>query len=337
MANDDTTGCCDPADLVGDLTGARSSPPLIAEGVELCSFPVIASFAKMSGLCDRYLNDPAPAAPQWHPVSNVLYIQLLKYDRLASEPYADFGFIRQNELIFQIPIVDTDSAPWRFGVFFAWLAVDHPTSLVVGREVYGFPKNLGTFTRNAGTGAVGVTTWLTPVKSAATPVGEHPLLSITGLKKFPSVVPNFLQAETGAALWPYGPVRTLFERPREEEPYIEIDEKVRTALFAHVGASVPVSTWVQALKEIDSTTVIPGGPQQAAYQARLSSLQTLTAVRGSGAIALNSLRIQAYDPLDLKDIFGIWSLPGGNIPVFSPFWIEFDSRMEPPEILTCHC
>ena len=77
---------CDPADLVGDLTGARSVPPYVCTGVRLYSFPVVASPAKLNALCDKYLNTPAGGAAHWIPLAGLLYIQILRYDRVVSAP-----------------------------------------------------------------------------------------------------------------------------------------------------------------------------------------------------------------------------------------------------------
>ena len=63
-------GCgCDPANLVPDLTGTRSVPPFAATGVRMVSFPVAASFAKLTALCDKFLNTPDPTSPDWRPLS----------------------------------------------------------------------------------------------------------------------------------------------------------------------------------------------------------------------------------------------------------------------------
>lgn len=339
--------CCDPANLVGDITGTRSVPPFEATGVEMFSFPVGASFIKLSALCDKYLNDPAPNAPSWRPLSSMFYIQVLKYDRLVSEPYDQFGFIRQNELVFQIPIISPlNPALPNVGFFSAYLVVDNPLSLTVGREVFGYPKTFGSFQIQPT--QISVSNWLTPAQGPNQEYAEHPLLDQTGLAKLSFFsqtrsLQNGIETEGRSSLWPFGPVEKLFRpkgyKPDGEEapPPFELDEEAWPMLFDKTAVPiVHANVSVQALKETDSTTFLTPGPQKAAYQARISAQSTPTNLLGSGLLASDPLTIHQYDPLDLIDILGITTL-FGSVPVFWPFWNNLDFTVHDTTLLTCRC
>ncbi len=332
-----TDCCCDPADLVGNLDGTRSVPPFLASGVQLYAFPVGASYFKLNGLCDKYLNDPAPSADRWRPLGPVLYIQVLKYDRLTSEPYANDGYIRQNELVFHIPIISPfkEEGP-RVGFFSAYLVVDNPLSMTVGREVFGYPKTYGSFTFQS-TG-ISITNWLTPRSGRNVLYAEHPLIDQSGLNLAPGLPP-----EQAGSLWPFGPVDKLF-RPQDGQDQVDdgrppfaLDEVAWSMLFDH--AAMPIvhkDIAVEALKEIDSTTFLQPGPQKAAYQARISAISTPSLLRGAGPMISAPLKIHKYEPLNLVDIFGISTLLG-KAPVWYPYWVDLDFAVHDTTLLTCHC
>ncbi|MEW9919500.1 hypothetical protein AB2B41_07795 [Marimonas sp. MJW-29] len=334
-------GCgCDPANLVPDLTGTRSVPPFVATGVRMLSFPVAASLFKLTALCDRYLNAPDPASPDWRPLTSMVYVQVLQYDRLVSEPYAQFGFIRQNELLFQIPIISPFKATEpKVGFFSPYLVVDNPVSLTVGREVFGFAKTFGGF--QITDSDISVTNWLTPTQDANAQLAEHPLL---GQPAYARSTAFLTLDEKPDVTWPYGPIRRLFRKEDgrgtdvgDEEPPFELDEVAWRHLFDSSDMPIVFSEMAtETLKQIDSTTVLAPAPEQAAYQARISATSRTTAIAGTGHVVSGPLTVHRYDPLDLVDSFGMQTFLG-KVPVWHPYWIDLDFRIDDTTLLTCHC
>lgn len=333
----DPAGCnCTPADYVTDLTGTRSVPPFVASGVRMFSFPVAASYSKLNDLCDKYLNDPAPSAPAWRPLGAMFYIQVLQYDRLVSQPYEDFGFIRQNELVFQVPIISPTSPTLpNVGFFSAYLVVDNPMSLTVGREVFGYPKTFGGFQIEPNQFAI--SNWLTPTQGPNVEYAEHPLLEQSAYSMGPSLFQNARNS-----LWPYGPVSSLFRekgKPYEEgaPPPFELDEIAWPMLFDSTATPIiHPAVSVQALKQTDSTTFLTPGPQQSAYQARISAISEPSNLAGSGLMVAGPLTVHQYDPLNLIDIFGMTTV-FGKVPVWHPHWVDLDFTVQNTTLLTCHC
>lgn len=326
---------CTPADYVPDLTGTRSVPPFVASGVRMFSFPVAAHISKLNDLCNKYLNDPAPNAHAWRPLGAMFYIQILQYDRLVSQPYEDFGFIRQNELVFQIPIISpTKPTLPNVGFFSAYLVVDNPLSLTIGREVFGYPKTFGGFQIEPN--QIAVTNWLTPTQGPDVEYAEHPLLEQSAYTMGPSLAQNARES-----LWPFGPASSLFRqegKSYEEEtaPPFELDEVAWPLLFD--ATSTPIvhtEVSVQALKQTDSTTFLTPGPQQAAYQARISAISVPSNLAGTGLMVAGPLTLHQYDPLNLIDIFGIHTA-FGKVPVYHPHWLDLDFTVRDTTLLTCH-
>jgi hypothetical protein len=119
------------------------------------SFALRADLGALSRLCDRTLNLGGPL--EYHPIAPIVLATFMRAERVSSlyPDDAQKGFLQETELSFTIPLL---SVHRRFGLSLprslVWhmpaLWVDSGPILTAGREVYGYPKQLGRVTMPGG-------------------------------------------------------------------------------------------------------------------------------------------------------------------------------------------
>ncbi len=110
-------------------------------------FPLAADINKLQAYCDRYLNftGEKPYAPiRVKAAAPYVLLELNDYPKME---IADAGtWLRTRELIFAIPIEYYLQDPTgilhfqNWGLVFAFIYIDNPISIAIGREVYGILK-----------------------------------------------------------------------------------------------------------------------------------------------------------------------------------------------------
>lgn len=120
--------------------------PFAAKGVHFYGFLLAADMDVLQKkLCDRYLNDPSGGVTKFRPVAPLVLLAFCKLDSLSSEvpPYSGYGWFAEKEAAIWVLTVDEvrETMLWAF----PYIWVDNPYALAMGREIYGFPKGLGTF------------------------------------------------------------------------------------------------------------------------------------------------------------------------------------------------
>jgi Acetoacetate decarboxylase (ADC) len=121
--------------------------PYKSEGILAYLFAVGADIDWLQTLVDRTLNKVATRTTYFVAAPAVL-ISFMKMDRLTSlhPDDRDKGIWRENELNFTIPLlVCKNGIPCRLAVWMPYLWVDSSTVMIAGREVFGFPKQMGVF------------------------------------------------------------------------------------------------------------------------------------------------------------------------------------------------
>ncbi len=118
-------------------------------------YPLRADFAKLQSLCDKWLNFTAEEDDRppfkFKPAAPFVMLQTVNYDRLEvsdddAEPTRDnLGWLKQHEAIFAVPLewYRWEKDKWVFvdwAMTYPFLYLDHPISLWMGREMYGWPK-----------------------------------------------------------------------------------------------------------------------------------------------------------------------------------------------------
>lgn len=128
------------------------APPFLQGGCSLYGFPLQTSMARVQAICDRFLNTPARGAVHYRATAGVVFIYFSRFSCSRSYAGADAtrGFLGETEFGIWLPIERTHggtgrsaSGPWLFPHL---MLVDSGPAMITGREVYGFPKELGHIT-----------------------------------------------------------------------------------------------------------------------------------------------------------------------------------------------
>ena len=101
--------------------------------------------AVQRNVCDKLFNKPSGGKLHYVPVLPYVMLTFTHIQHLASttEPYASLGCYTESELAIAVLMWDevTQSAAWTY----PYIWVDNPLAMVMGREVFGIPKELGWF------------------------------------------------------------------------------------------------------------------------------------------------------------------------------------------------
>jgi hypothetical protein len=109
-------------------------------------YPLRADLARLQKVCDTYLNfvnEPNDRPPVYfRPAAPFVLMQTVNYDKLEIEK---IGWLVQHEVIFSIPLewYEWKDNQWVFkdwAMTYPFLYLDHPISIWMGREMYGWPK-----------------------------------------------------------------------------------------------------------------------------------------------------------------------------------------------------
>jgi hypothetical protein len=134
-----------------DRWGIRGSPhPYVAEHLTGHIFFVSGSLRRLQRLCDRYLNEPNGGQFDYRPMSHLVAMTITRSRTLASRDpaFRRLGLSASLEVTFWVLTAATkrgllgrtvDHVAW----FIPYMFVDNPLALILGRETYGFPKELG--------------------------------------------------------------------------------------------------------------------------------------------------------------------------------------------------
>ena len=133
--------------------GFTGSPqPFLANGVSGYCFVLEGTLSNLEDLCARYLSQPADGRVQYRPLTHYV---LLTFDQARSmtsvhRPYRDLGSMGEGEVAFWVLTAAVEKRDGvyvaeRFAWFVPYIFVDNPFAIIGGREVYGFPKEVGWF------------------------------------------------------------------------------------------------------------------------------------------------------------------------------------------------
>ncbi len=131
-------------------------PTYHQKDITLFQFALEANPERMNDLVDRLLNPSAGERP-FQAFGKWVLLQSGYIGSNASDsPWSAYGTGAETSLSFLIPVVRWNgwggqgTRPIDIGFFAPWVFVDHPLSLVAGREVLGMAKQLGVFESNGG-------------------------------------------------------------------------------------------------------------------------------------------------------------------------------------------
>lgn len=142
-------------------------PPGVATGVRMYAFIMRGDQAALQEMFDRYLNTPSRGAVQFEPAGDlfVLNFTTLAHVGALIPPDLERGYFEESEVA--IWCLGYDRVSDTYSTFVPYMVVDQGAAMAMGREVYGFPKQLGKVTMPADDGpyegfrlqVMGVTEW----------------------------------------------------------------------------------------------------------------------------------------------------------------------------------
>ena len=117
---------------------------------QLYGFIVEGSLSSLQNLCDKYLNNPTQGKTNYKPVTNLVIVTFGKSSELRSIPLKDRGSFQETEVaIWVLTMVGKQIGPFflvdRLAWFIPYIFVDNSYVMATGREVFGYPKQLGWF------------------------------------------------------------------------------------------------------------------------------------------------------------------------------------------------
>jgi hypothetical protein len=118
-------------------------PPFVAKEVEYYGFILDADKEKLQEVCDRYLNSLI-GNRRFVPASSFVLLACCNLPVLQSKtkPYQDMGSFAEREIALWVLVIDKIQE--RLYWFLPYIFVDNAYAMAMGRELYGFPKGIGT-------------------------------------------------------------------------------------------------------------------------------------------------------------------------------------------------
>jgi hypothetical protein len=164
------------------------APPFLQRGTRLRAWALRADPAALQATCDRLLNEPAGGAVSYRALGDhVLFAHApIASTQATKPPDHDKGFTPETDVAFWMLVgAGTENhGQWELDRI-AWLLpyvwVDVPTTMATGREVYGYPKELGWLTSPAGDGdplVIGLETLVLPTFTPDTELVRRPILRV---------------------------------------------------------------------------------------------------------------------------------------------------------------
>ncbi len=128
------------------------SGPFLGRGVRLHGFLFEADELALQAVCDRDLNGPAQGTVRYVPLVPRVLLIFAEFGKLRSNDPPDSlkGVMTEIDVAFWMPVAAVDptgtsAKAKRLSWFLPYIFVDNPLAIASGREVYGYPKEQGTF------------------------------------------------------------------------------------------------------------------------------------------------------------------------------------------------
>jgi hypothetical protein len=265
-------------------------PPYRFPGITITSFRLAADFDSLQQLCDRRLNigTLSQRGFEFRPLIPYVDLEILSYPRMenSAPPYANHGFMTQNEIYFRFFVIKYISVAGmlfplpEIACFFPFIFVDNPWSAIAGREVLGFPKGVARFDLpNANPYPIKVSTQVLTQYQPNTQLDWKQFVEIrSSTASSSSTLPS--------GVWPWGDILGLHPLLQE---ILDIAEVLTESLFS-----------VVLLKQFGD----PESPPNACYQAITQSKFTATEIRDARPLPPATITINPAASLPIASSFG---------------------------------
>jgi hypothetical protein len=315
-----------PPYIERDDNQALVTPAMLGDAT-LYMFPVPCGISNQQAICDKFLNDPAGNVTDYRAFMPHVYLVMGRYGAVRSEGMIDQnrGFFRVRECCVWIPTVAVKQVALvpvatHFAIFPYYMFVDESHAMVAGRELQGWPKEIGRF------------------HVPADPAQARKLWMQT------SVLDEFSPSTRGRR-------RTLFRltRTSEDEPSVissllsEGKEAARALLDLLVGSgqgiapspTLPLSLFSppQAgvrfvfLKQFRDAA----RPSQACYQACIEASTKITCLREVGTLPTFELfirRAASHPVVTELGIEGVDTPEGTTVSDLNGYYARLDFRLD---------
>lgn len=118
-------------------------PPGIATGVRMYAFMLLGGRRQLDRVYHRNLTEPSGRAVDYEPAGPLIVLNFTTLAHVGAQipPDLERGFFLENEVA--IWSLGYDSVHENYSAFVPYMFVDQGSAMAMGREVYGFPKQLG--------------------------------------------------------------------------------------------------------------------------------------------------------------------------------------------------
>jgi hypothetical protein len=134
------------------IAGSQGFPPYECSNVKIFAFSLPARVRPLQEVCDQFLNLAPEITGRFAPnppdddIRVALEVAVYESIEVPTPQWHTFGKIRQQELLFYVPVTRTKpNNTIEEGIFISHIFVDDQGSAFTGREVLGMPKMLADF------------------------------------------------------------------------------------------------------------------------------------------------------------------------------------------------
>ena len=301
--------------LVHHLARVCVPPPYLNRGVKVHAFAIDVDRNRLQDLCDAWFADPSGDAVQYRALLAAVFIIVVNIDEIAPGNPAHAAEGRTPEIDLGLWTLVARADP--FSLVPRWLPlrllVDSADAVVVGREVYGFPKELGRCNVPPGAPSNGpfvVEGRVTPNPGDVVSWREVLRVEATADPSLPGAAlwQTLAQANAAWQLW----LGAHFQ-PGVFDPATQL---------SMIGAASLQLLPFLFLKQ----TISEGGQDSTCYQAVIEASPSLTAFR-KGGVTARSFRAQvnSYQSHPFESVLGIPS--GAWLDVGHGIWADLDFTM----------
>ncbi len=121
-------------------------PPCALDGSQFYVFLLKADQARLQSLMDRLFNTPSGGAVRYEAFWDHVALMFTHVDRLSSADPAQ-GWAAYGDIAMWVPVLDRSEGGLlpTFKMYPIYMIVDNSSTMATGREMYGFPKEMGWF------------------------------------------------------------------------------------------------------------------------------------------------------------------------------------------------
>jgi hypothetical protein len=288
-------------------------PPYRAENVQYYAWILDADLGALQDMCDRYLNAPLGGKRRYTPVGPFVMMVALKLDHLRSltPPYDAMGMFVEKEMAVWVMIID--EVEKRMFWFIPYMWVDNGYAMVNGRELFGFPKQLGTFDIPATADKADLLTMETLVFKKFSPDTYATTIKLISIARTTEIQHEFTP---GAIANDFGAMTKELLRLLGDEMSLLGNAKT---LIREMDDLVHLNMPMVFIKEFRDATNTTG----ACFQSVVELVPNATKVHGWGLLPnVYAIDIELCDSHPIRTDCGL--TPTGPIKSKLGFWLNFD-------------